>query len=57
MKASGVLCSKNVTPKIKGKFYRVVIRPTMLYEVDVNQSRTFISKNESCINKNVEIDM
>ncbi|XP_070004359.1 uncharacterized protein [Nicotiana sylvestris] len=29
--ASGVLCDKNVPPKLKGKFYRVVVRLTMLY--------------------------
>ncbi|XP_070057852.1 uncharacterized protein [Nicotiana tomentosiformis] len=27
----GVLCDKKVPPKLKGKFYRVVVRPTMLY--------------------------
>ncbi|XP_070013250.1 uncharacterized protein [Nicotiana sylvestris] len=29
--ASSVLCDKNVPPRLKGKFYRVVARPTMLY--------------------------
>ncbi|XP_070017582.1 uncharacterized protein [Nicotiana sylvestris] len=29
--ASGVLCDKNVLSKLKGKFYRAVVRPTMLY--------------------------
>ncbi|KAF3634462.1 putative pre-mRNA-processing factor 6-like [Capsicum annuum] len=29
--ASGVLCNKKVPPKLKGKFYRVVVRPALLY--------------------------
>nr|XP_009775799.1 PREDICTED: uncharacterized protein LOC104225652 [Nicotiana sylvestris] len=29
--ASGVLCDKNVPPKLKSKFYRAVVRPAMLY--------------------------
>ncbi|XP_060183146.1 uncharacterized protein LOC132613111 [Lycium barbarum] len=32
--ASGVLCDKKVPPKLKGKFYKVVVRPTMLYGVE-----------------------
>ncbi|KAF3619609.1 putative thioredoxin Y1, chloroplastic-like [Capsicum annuum] len=29
--AAGVLCDKKVPPKLKGKFYRVVVRPALLY--------------------------
>nr|XP_017228575.1 PREDICTED: uncharacterized protein LOC108203884 [Daucus carota subsp. sativus] len=29
--ATGVLCDKNVPLKLKGKFYRVAIRPSLLY--------------------------
>ncbi|XP_070043178.1 uncharacterized protein [Nicotiana tomentosiformis] len=29
--ASGVLCDKNVPLRLKGKFYKVIVRPTMLY--------------------------
>nr|XP_016442661.1 PREDICTED: uncharacterized protein LOC107768062 [Nicotiana tabacum] len=32
--ASGILCDKNVPPRVKRKFYKVVVRPTMLYGVE-----------------------
>ncbi|XP_070015931.1 uncharacterized protein [Nicotiana sylvestris] len=35
MEASfGVLCDKNVPPRLKGKFYKVVVRSAMLYRAE-----------------------
>lgn len=31
--AYGILCDKNVPPRLKNKFYGVVVTPTMLYGV------------------------
>ena len=32
--ASRVLCDKKIPPKLKGKFYRLVVRPSLLYGVE-----------------------
>ena len=32
--ASGILCDRRVPQKLKGKFYRTAIRPTMLYDAE-----------------------
>jgi hypothetical protein len=34
LKPAGVLCDPRVPLKLKGKFYRIVIRPAMLYGVE-----------------------
>ena len=33
-KVSGVLCDKKLSAKVKGKTYKSVVRPTMLYEME-----------------------
>jgi hypothetical protein len=45
--ASGVLCEKRVPQKLKGKFYRTAIRPTILYGagLSVGLLRDDISNN------------
>ncbi|XP_019230097.1 PREDICTED: uncharacterized protein LOC109211051 [Nicotiana attenuata] len=45
--ASGVLCDKNAPPRLMGKFYRVVVRSTILYESEcwpVKKSRVWKMK-------------
>ena len=38
--ASGILCDKRVPQKLKGKFYRMTIRPIMLYEAECWPTKT-----------------
>ncbi|KAG5606511.1 hypothetical protein H5410_028003 [Solanum commersonii] len=38
--APGVLCDKNVSIRLKDKFYKVVVRPTLLYAAKCWQSIT-----------------
>jgi hypothetical protein len=38
--ASGVLCDPRVTLKLKGKFYRTVIQPVMLYGAECLPTKT-----------------
>jgi hypothetical protein len=43
--ASGVLCDSRVSLKLKGKFYRTAIRPTILYGADVGLLKDDMSNN------------
>lgn len=49
--ALGVLCDKRVLIKIKAKFYKTVIRPTILYGAEFDQ--TFFWANGSTKSKPV----
>ena len=33
-KVSGVLCNRNLSARVKGKMYKSVVRPAMLYEME-----------------------
>jgi hypothetical protein len=43
--ASGVLCDKRVSQKLKGKFYRTTIRPVMLYGAECWPTKGDMSSN------------
>ncbi|KAG5615341.1 hypothetical protein H5410_015165 [Solanum commersonii] len=42
--ASGVLCDKKIPPRLKGKFYRVVVRPPCCMERSVGYQERTCSK-------------
>lgn len=49
---------KRYQTNLKGKFYRIVVGPTMLYEVKVLAGQEFSHlEYESCRNENVVMDV
>lgn len=53
-----MLCDKKVPLKFKCKFYRVTVRPAMLYEAELLASQELPhSKNEGRRNENVALDV
>jgi hypothetical protein len=56
--ASGVLCDKRVPQKLKDKFCRMVIRPSMLCMVQkVGLKKTTCSTYKCCGNTHVVLDL
>lgn len=53
--ASSVLCDKNVPPRHKRKFYRVVVRPIILYGLSVGPSKISYTEVESSRNMDIEM--
>ena len=39
--ASRLLCGKKTPSKLKGKFYKVMVRPTMLYGIECGPVKKF----------------
>ena len=55
-KVSGVLCNRKLSIRVKGKMYKSVVRPAMLYGMETGGSdRKICEKNGSCRDDNDEI--
>jgi len=57
--ASGILCDKRVPQNLNGKFYRMAIRPAMLYGTEcwLTERRHACSTNKCCGNVYVALDL
>ena len=54
---SGVLCDKRMPMKLKGKVYRTVVRPAMMYGLEtVPMKKSNEKENGSGRNENAEVD-
>ncbi|XP_019252905.1 PREDICTED: uncharacterized protein LOC109231721 [Nicotiana attenuata] len=42
----GILCDRNVPPRLKDKFYKVVVRPIMLHGVEKDRIRNEVIRNK-----------
>ena len=55
-KVSGVLCDRKLSARVKGKMYKSVVRPTMLYGMEtVAVTERQVGKMESCRIENGEM--
>ena len=54
-KLSGVLCDRKLSASVKGKMYKSVVRPAMLYGMETGSDRKTGGKNGSCRVENGEI--
>lgn len=52
--ANGILCDKNVPPRLKNKFYRVVVTPTIVWGILLAIKELLRSENESDGNKDAD---
>ena len=54
-KVSGVICNKKLPAKVKGKVYSTVVRPAMVYELEMVAVTKKHLRDGSCRDKNVEV--